>query len=255
MEASSKNLVDGLEHLVSICRDGEQGYEKAANNAKDEDLKTIFLRYSQQRSSYVTELQSLITSLGGNPSQSSGATGALHRAWIDIKETLTGHDRHALLESCENGEDAALKAYRDFIGDEFEYRGNAPTSTPFTTTSSTNRNYESTGMDSGNGLDTSSKGFSNANLGVDRDRTGTEYSSGSNMNHSSASGAFENSATGSSMGSSGPGTSGMGASQASGTTSTNQASENVFPVIKRQLQGIQEAHNTIKSLRDSVANS
>ncbi len=31
--------------------------------------------------------------------------------WMDVKAVFTGHDRHNILENCEFGEDAALKAY------------------------------------------------------------------------------------------------------------------------------------------------
>jgi len=34
---------------------------------------------------------------------------------MDVKNTFTGDDRHSVLESCEGGEDAALKAYKDAL--------------------------------------------------------------------------------------------------------------------------------------------
>lgn len=175
MEESDKNLVSSLENLLSIARDGEKGYQKAAENAKDEDLRTVFMRYANQRSGYVQELQSLISSLGGDADQDSGVAGALHRTWIDIKESLSGHDRHALLSSCESGEDAAKEAYTEFFGDNFEYRGGGSTRGLYTTTGGSNHTYESTGMDTANGSDTSSEGFSNTSTG-DR-RADSNYSS------------------------------------------------------------------------------
>jgi uncharacterized protein (TIGR02284 family) len=38
-------------------------------------------------------------------------TGALHRPWTNIVASLTGMDEHAVLEKCERGEDAAMRAY------------------------------------------------------------------------------------------------------------------------------------------------
>ena len=39
---------------------------------------------------------------------------------MDVKATFTGHDRQSALESCEFGEDAAQKAYRDALGSDAE---------------------------------------------------------------------------------------------------------------------------------------
>ena len=37
---------------------------------------------------------------------------------MDVKATFTGKDRHAILASCEYGEDAAQKAYRDALASD-----------------------------------------------------------------------------------------------------------------------------------------
>ncbi len=39
---------------------------------------------------------------------------------MDVKATFTGSNRHALLESCEFGEDAAQKAYTDALASDAE---------------------------------------------------------------------------------------------------------------------------------------
>ena len=38
-----------------------------------------------------------------------------HRAWVDIKSTITGMDEAAVLAECERGEDVARKAYEDAL--------------------------------------------------------------------------------------------------------------------------------------------
>lgn len=270
MEESEKNLVDGLEHLVTIARDGEKGYEKAAENAKDEDLRSLFLQYAQMRKSYVSELQTLITTLGGEPDQNSGVAGALHRTWIDIKESLSGHDRHALLSSCEQGEDAAKEAYTNFFGDNFEYRGAGSTTSPYTVTGGTNRNYESTGMDTGNGGNTGSEGYSNSGSGglradndfsspADNEFGGTGRShnttmgdmdmdsnvngSGTNPNTSSADYERNRDLTGNTSSRQGEGS----------VLRNSELDSKVYSTVKKQLEGIEDAHNKIKSMRDHSA--
>jgi uncharacterized protein (TIGR02284 family) len=51
----------------------------------------------------------------GNTKDIGGAaTGAIHRTWADLKASLGGGD-HSLLETAEQGEDAAKKAYREAL--------------------------------------------------------------------------------------------------------------------------------------------
>jgi uncharacterized protein (TIGR02284 family) len=47
-------------------------------------------------------------------------SGAIHRAWIDVKATLGGDDRKSILQECERGEDAIKKAYQSALKPENE---------------------------------------------------------------------------------------------------------------------------------------
>ena len=42
-------------------------------------------------------------------------SGSVHRAWVNIKSTITGMDETAVLAECERGEDVARKAYEDAL--------------------------------------------------------------------------------------------------------------------------------------------
>lgn len=264
MEESNRLIADNLNHLLSIARDGEKGYKNAAENAKDQDLKTIFERYSTQRSTYVNELQDLIISIGGDPGETGGMAGALHRTWIDIKESLSGHDRHALLSSCESGEDAAKEAYTKFFGDNFQYQGGSSTTSPYTVTGGTNQNYESTGLDTGNGTDTSSQGFSNAGSAERKsniDFTGSGYENSSdpdfNTNKRASSSTMSDmdmdTANSVSPNTSMPNESTSFAEQRSNLKDPEtELSHKIYNTVRMQLDGIQHAHDTIKSLRDQA---
>jgi len=56
--------------------------------------------------------------LGGEMETGTTNSGKIYRAWMDVKALFTGHDRHTVLENCEFGEDAALKAYDTALHDE-----------------------------------------------------------------------------------------------------------------------------------------
>ncbi|HTF31934.1 MAG TPA: PA2169 family four-helix-bundle protein [Flavitalea sp.] len=106
-------LIEVLNDLIQINNDRLTGYEKASKalSAADVDLKAIFTQMSAQSRKYTTELSAEVGRLGGEPSTSTTASGKIYRAWMDVKAVFTGKDRHAVLESCEYGEDAAQKAY------------------------------------------------------------------------------------------------------------------------------------------------
>ena len=268
MEESNKFIVDNLSHLLNIARDGDKGYEKAAENAKDADLKTIFQRYASQRKEYAGELQDLIRSMGGEATQDGDVAGALHRTWLDIKESLSGHDRHTLLTSCESGEQAAKEAYTTFFADTFEYRGGGSTLSPFTVTGGTNRNYESTGLDTGNGSDTSSEGYGNS-ASADRrtysDNTEPNYGNSSDSESYTFKRASSTTMSDMDMDASRKGNEMSpntkmpveGSSLAQQKSELNdpetELSHRIYNTVRMQLEGIERAHDMIISLKDHSA--
>jgi len=108
-------VISRLNDLIETCRDGQQGFKEASENAKSPELKELFNRVGLERSQFVGELQQQIHLLGGDPENSGSTAGALHRAWIDIKGTLTGRDDESILNEVERGEDSAVEAYEDAL--------------------------------------------------------------------------------------------------------------------------------------------
>ncbi len=104
-----------VKNLVQILHDGQAGFQQAADNVSNPELKLLFSRYSLQRSKFAGELESELLSLGEKDPQNEGTTvaGALHRGWIDLKSAFAKGDDHAVLAEAERGEDAAKKAYHD----------------------------------------------------------------------------------------------------------------------------------------------
>src|ERR1700761_1387924 len=116
METTEKST-DVLNDLIEINNDRVAGFEKAANDLGEgnQDLRGIFEQYAQDSRNYSTELSSAVREPGQDVEEGSSATGALHRAWLDVKATFTGHDRKSILSECERGEDAIKKAYKSAI--------------------------------------------------------------------------------------------------------------------------------------------
>ena len=111
---SNGDLIDSLNHLIRVCRDGQEGYLQAAEHVKSAWLQGLFQSFSTQREQFATELTNLVAGLGVEPASGSTVGGALHRTWIDLRTAVSGNggDDEALLEECERGEDEAKEAYQ-----------------------------------------------------------------------------------------------------------------------------------------------
>ena len=113
--ASNDEVISTLNNLIETSRDGQNGFQSAAEGIKNSELKDIFYKYSQQRASFVGELQDEVRRLGGDPENTGSVAASLHRGWINIKSAITGEDESAIISECERGEDSAVSNYRDAL--------------------------------------------------------------------------------------------------------------------------------------------
>jgi uncharacterized protein (TIGR02284 family) len=105
------NAISVVEHLIETNKDGQKGYQDAAQHVKRSDLKTYFNEQSLERARFASELDAELARLGKPDKKVSGsASAAMHRAWIDTKVALGGGDK-TILESVEKGEDDAKDTY------------------------------------------------------------------------------------------------------------------------------------------------
>ncbi len=84
------------------------------------DLQPVFNKMANDSRKYVAELTNEVERLGGDPATGTTSGGKIHRAWMDVKATFSGKDRQSMLESCEFGEDASQKAYREALASDAE---------------------------------------------------------------------------------------------------------------------------------------
>jgi len=105
-------VISTLNDLIETSKDGAEGFRTCADDVSDARLKTFFSNRAQACAAAAQELQAMVRSYGGDPEQSGGLGGALHRRWVDIKALVTGKDDKAVLKECERGEDVAVASYR-----------------------------------------------------------------------------------------------------------------------------------------------
>jgi uncharacterized protein (TIGR02284 family) len=97
--------------LLEISRDGEQGFRTCAEGVRTPNLKVLLETAARRCAEGAAELEAKVHSLGGEPAKGGSISGSMHRAWTNIKSTITGMNDHAVLAECERVKDAAKAAY------------------------------------------------------------------------------------------------------------------------------------------------
>lgn len=126
MQNTAEDTKDVLNDLVLINNDRIAGYQKAMDELKsrddagtqDLDLTMLFERMIDESREFRNELGHEVQALGGKMEEGTMTSGKIYRAWMDVKALLTGKSRHAILASCEGGEDAAQRAYEAALNEE-----------------------------------------------------------------------------------------------------------------------------------------
>src|SRR5258706_2638291 len=117
METNGK-LVGTLNTVVRINNDRQDGYQLAARQTNNSDLKTLFAKFSSESSNFRNDLVTEVNKLNGDAANDTTLSGKVFRAWMEVKKAVTAGDEHAILASCEFGEDAALEAYDDALSSD-----------------------------------------------------------------------------------------------------------------------------------------
>lgn len=126
MATISEKTAKALKELILINNDRTEGYKKAMDEVKDSDLKTLFSQYSSQSRENAQELRTLVPAGEDTPDRDETMlSGKFYRVWMDVKEALSAHNRKAVLQSCEYGEDIAKKAYETALENREELSSEA----------------------------------------------------------------------------------------------------------------------------------
>ena len=114
--ADRKEAIHVLQNLIDVLRDGQTGYQKAAEHIKDPSLKSFLNETSLERAKLAGELENEMHRLGEpeHRSEEGDMKGRIHRGWLDVKQALGGGDK-SVMEWLESGEDTAKKAYKDAL--------------------------------------------------------------------------------------------------------------------------------------------
>lgn len=119
METTTVTIED-LNDLIQIHNDRIVGYERALKDLKNQhaELHHEFINMIRESHQAKMELATEVAALGGDIETGTTMSGKIHRAWIRMTEVFSHKTTRSVLEHCEFGEDAMLKAYDTALDDE-----------------------------------------------------------------------------------------------------------------------------------------
>jgi|ERR1041385_1032106 uncharacterized protein (TIGR02284 family) len=103
-------IVSVLNNLIETNVDRIKGYEKAAGDADDTEIKELCLSFAVQSKAFKTQLEQLVKEYNGQPRENGLAKGAVYRA-AEVKHSIVD-SKKSILSLCETAEDVALENYK-----------------------------------------------------------------------------------------------------------------------------------------------
>lgn len=106
-----------LNDLLKITNDRIEGFSKVESKVWDtySGLKDDYDRLVAYSQNMKSELIQVINNCGGKADDTTTTAGAIHRAWIDIKNSFAADKDKSTLQNVVFGEDAAIKAYQNAL--------------------------------------------------------------------------------------------------------------------------------------------
>ncbi|HLY40423.1 MAG TPA: PA2169 family four-helix-bundle protein [Terracidiphilus sp.] len=118
MPNPSENIKDAepaLRTVIDVLLDCQAGLRTIGDRLKDESLRRFFLAESLKRARFRGDIQSLLHGHGVHDILQTAHFGVtVPHAWADFKSMSNDGD-HSLLETAEEGENAAQKAYSNLL--------------------------------------------------------------------------------------------------------------------------------------------
>lgn len=96
--------IDVLNGLIETTVDSIDGYRRSAEEAAGSRFASEFLDRAAERGRVVVALREEIRRLGGEPKDDGSVLAAAHRAFLTLRDAVTGDDEHAVIAEVDRGE-------------------------------------------------------------------------------------------------------------------------------------------------------
>ena len=117
MDAANDHAVKVLNSLIETTLDSANGYEEAAQNTQDSQLRSMFSQRATKRMELSRELQQEVRTFGGEPQDHQSLLGKAHNKFVDVKNAVTGGSDKAVVDEVERGEDVIKAKFEKAMDD------------------------------------------------------------------------------------------------------------------------------------------
>ncbi|MCY1289201.1 hypothetical protein D3C81_1008630 [compost metagenome] len=115
MGDNQQQTVLALNQLIEAGKDSELACMSGAGEVRDAQLRDILTATAETYRASVKELQSMVSAMGGRPTDRGSMNGTLFRGWMAFRHMLQPNNDDAVLGMCEHEEDAARREYQSVM--------------------------------------------------------------------------------------------------------------------------------------------
>lgn len=114
---SQRHNIDTLNTLITTTIDSVDGYRSAAEDANSGQFRSVFFDRASERQQVADRLQEYVRDLGGDPADDGSLAAGAHRAFMNLRDAVTGSDDQAIVAEVERGEDHIKAKYEAALSD------------------------------------------------------------------------------------------------------------------------------------------
>lgn len=107
-----------LNGLIATTLDSVDGYTKAADDATSERFAQLFRDRAAERLQVADQLKVEVRRHGAEPEDDGTILAAAHRAFLGLRDAVTGTDDEAIVKEVERGEDHIKAKFEDALRDD-----------------------------------------------------------------------------------------------------------------------------------------
>ncbi len=106
-----------LNDLITTTIDSVDGYRAAGESTEAGRFASLFNSRATERAGVAAKLKAEVARLGGNPEDDGSLLAGAHRAFMGLKDMVTGRDEQAIINEVERGEDVIKARYEKAMND------------------------------------------------------------------------------------------------------------------------------------------
>ncbi len=114
----SSHDISVLNSLIETVIDSVDGYRRSAQEATSSRFSAEFLERANEREQVVSQLRDRVRQLGGTPEDDGTVLAAAHRAFLTLRDRVTGSDDTAVVAEVDHGESYLDGKWQTALKDE-----------------------------------------------------------------------------------------------------------------------------------------